>query len=42
MKTHIEEKAEYELKAFALGLCLFVGGVVSGFLVAYGICRWGW
>ena len=42
MKTHLEERAEIELRAFALGLILFVGGASIGFLLGIGIYRWGW
>jgi len=31
-----------ELKGVALALVLLVVGVVAGFLLAYGICNWGW
>lgn len=36
------ERDAVEFKAFALALFMFVGGAAIGFLIAYGICRWGW
>ncbi len=36
------ERGAVELKAFALVLVTFVGSTAIGFMLAYGICRWGW
>ena len=36
------ERGANSIKAFALGLFMFFGGVAAGFLLAYGIAYWGW